>query len=132
VGTQLFFTVQPPNSTPAGAPIGPTIVVTARDASGQTATSFTGNVIVAITAGTGAAGATLSGLTTVGATSGTATFANLAIDKSAVGYKLTATAAGLTSATSAFFTITPGAAAQLVFTLQPSTTRWRRSRRRSR
>jgi hypothetical protein len=120
VGTQLFFTLQPSNAA-AGALIAPAIQVTARDASGQTATSFTGNVTVAITGGTGAPGAALSGTKTVAATSGIATFADLAIDKSAVGYKLTATATGLTSSTSAFFTITPGAATQLVFTLQPST-----------
>ena len=120
VATQLFFTIQPSNAA-AGSAIAPAIQVTARDASGQTATSFSGNVTVAITSGTGAAGAVLSGTKTVAAGSGIATFSNLAIDKSAVGYKLTVTAAGLTSATSAFFTITPGTATQLVFTLQPST-----------
>ncbi len=121
VGTQLFFTVQPPNNTPAGAAIGPSLVVTARDASGQTASSFTGDVTVAITGGTGAAGAVLSGTATQPAVAGVATFTDLSIDKSAVGYKLTATATGLTSATSAFFTIMPGAATQIVFTLPPST-----------
>ncbi len=120
VGTQLFFTVQPPNAAVAGATI-PTILVTARDASGQTASSFTGNVTVAITGGTGAPGAALSGTTTAAAVAGVASFSNLSIDKSAVGYKLTATATGLTSTSSAFFTINPGAATQLVFTLQPST-----------
>jgi hypothetical protein len=120
VGTQLFFTIQPSNAA-AGAAIAPAIQVTARDASGQTAASYSGNVTVAITSGTGAAGAALSGPNSVAAASGIATFSNLAIDKSAVGYKLTATAAGLTSSTSAFFTITPGPASQLVFTLQPST-----------
>ncbi len=121
VGTQLFFTVNPPNTTAAGATISPSVVVTARDVSGQTASSFTGNVTVAITAGTGAAGAALSGTKTQPAVGGVATFTDLGIDKSAVGYKLTATASGLTSATSAFFTITPGAATLLVFTLPPST-----------
>lgn len=121
VGTQLFFNVNPPNTTAAGAAIAPSVVVTARDASGQTASSFNGNVTLAITSGTGAAGAVLSGTTTVAAVAGTATFTNLSINKSAIGYKLTATASGLTSTVSAFFTITPGAASQLVFTLPPST-----------
>ena len=120
VGTQLFFTIQPSNAA-AGAAIAPSIQVTARDASGQTAASYAGSVTVAITAGTGASGAVLSGAKTATAASGIATFSDLAIDKAAVGYKLTATAAGLTSSTSAFFTITPGTATQLVFTLQPST-----------
>lgn len=122
VGTQLFFTVQPPDPATAGTALAPSIVVTARDASGQTAASFTGNVTLAITAGTGAAGATLSGTKTLAAVAGVATFPGLSIDKAAVGYKLTATASGLTSATSAFFTINPGSATQLSFTLQPSTT----------
>ena len=122
VGTQLFFSVQPPDPATAGATLSPSLVVTARDASGQTASSFTGNVTLAITAGTGAPGATLSGTKTQPAVAGVATFPGLSIDKVAVGYKLTATASGLTSATSAFFTINPGAATQLSFTLQPSTT----------
>ncbi|HEY7685935.1 MAG TPA: hypothetical protein VH833_07525, partial [Gemmatimonadales bacterium] len=119
VGTVLFFTGQPQNGT-SGAALSPSVVVTARDASGQTATSFNGPVTVAITGGTGAPGAVLSGTATLNAVSGVATFTNLSIDKSAVGYKLTATAAGLTGATSAFFTINSGTATQLSFTLQPS------------
>jgi hypothetical protein len=122
VGTQLFFTVQPPDPATAGTALAPSIVVTARDASGQTASSFTGNVTLAIAAGTGAAGATLSGTKTLAAVAGVATFTGLSIDKAAIGYKLTATASGLTAATSAFFTINPGSATQLTFTLQPSTT----------
>ena len=119
VGTVLFFSGQPQTST-AGAALSPAVVVTARDASGQTASSFTGAVTLAITGGTGAPGAVLSGTTTVNAVSGVATFTDLSIDKREVGYKLTATAAGLTGATSAFFTINPGPATQLQFTLQPS------------
>ena len=122
VGTQLFVSVQPPPSAVAGAALSPAIVVIARDASGQTAASFTGNVTLAIAAGTGAAGATLSGTKTRAAVAGVATFSGLSIDKAAIGYKLTATASGLSSATSAFFTISPGSATQLGFTLQPSTT----------
>jgi len=119
VGTLLFFTGQPQDGT-AGAALSPSIVVTARDASGQTATSYNGAVTLAITGGTGAPGAVLSGTTTKNAVGGMATFDNLSIDKREVGYKLSATAAGLTGATSAFFTINPGPATHLVFTLQPS------------
>ena len=122
VGTQLFFSVQPPDPATAGAALSPSLVVTARDASGQTALSFTGNVTLAITAGTGVPGAVLSGTTTMAAVAGVATFPGLSIDKAAIGYKLTASASGLTAATSAFFTINPGSATQLSFTLQPSTT----------
>src|SRR2546426_1046021 len=83
---------------------------------------FTGNVTVAITAGTGASGATLAGTTTVAAVNGVASFAALSIDKSGTGYTLAATAAGLTGAASAAFSITPGPATQLAFTGQPGTT----------
>ena len=119
VGTLLFFTSQPQDGT-AGAALSPAVVVTARDASGQTATSYNGAVMLVITGGTGAPGAVLSGTATRNAVNGIATFADLSIDKREVGYKLTATAAGLTGATSAFFTINPGPATHLVFTLQPS------------
>ncbi|HXJ30432.1 MAG TPA: hypothetical protein VNG35_07320, partial [Gemmatimonadales bacterium] len=122
VGTQLFFSVQPPDPTTAGTTLSPSLVVIARDASGQTASSFTGNVTLAITAGTGVPGAVLSGTTTMAAVAGVATFSSLSIAKAAVGYKLTATASGLSATTSAFFTITPGSATQLNYSLQPSTT----------
>jgi len=116
----LFFSGQPQNGT-AGTALSPAIVVQARDVSGQVASSFNGNVTLAITAGTGAGGAVLSGPKTVAAVAGVATFSTLSIDKSAVGYKLTATAASLPATTSAFFTLIPGAATQLAFTLPPST-----------
>src|SRR5439155_41642 len=75
-----------------------------------------------ITAGTGSGGARLSGATTVAAVAGVASFSTLSIDKSGTGYKLSATAAGLSGATSAAFAITTGAAARLVFTVQPVST----------
>src|SRR5207237_862834 len=83
-----------------------------------TATGFTGNVTVAI--GTNPSTGTLGGTLTHAAVDGVATFANLAIDKVGSGYTMTATGAG--SATSAAFNITAGTAAQLVFTVEPSTT----------
>jgi alpha-tubulin suppressor-like RCC1 family protein len=117
--SSVVFTVQPGNMT-AGAPITPAVQVTARDALGNPATSFTGNVTVAI--GTNPGGGTLSGTTTVAAVAGVATFSDLSIDKSATAYTLVASAAGLSGATSVPFTITAGAATQLVFTVQPSNT----------
>jgi hypothetical protein len=101
---RLVFTVQP-SSTAAGATITPAVRVTAVDAQGNRATSFTGNVTVAI--GDNPAGGTLSGTTTVPAVEGVATFSNLSIDRSGTGYTLTAAAAGLAAATSARFDITP-------------------------
>src|SRR5207253_853798 len=52
---------------------------------------------------------------------GVATFLDLSLNKTGTGYWLTATATGL-NATSSGFTITPGAATQLVFGTQPGTT----------
>src|SRR5439155_22001303 len=65
---------------------------------------------------------TLGGTTTVAAANGVASFSPLTLDKTGTGYALTATATGLNPATSSAFSITPGAATQLVFGTQPSTT----------
>src|SRR5438093_105601 len=123
--TRLAFTVQPTN-TMAGATITPAVEVTAQDAFGNTVPGFTGNVTAAITPGTGAPGATLSGTRTVAAVGGVATFSGLSIDKTGTvtggtGYTLSATATGLAGATSAPFDINPGAPTQLAFTIQPTT-----------
>src|SRR2546430_1617186 len=117
--TRLLFTIQP-TSTVAGLPITPAVQVTAHDARGNQAASFTGNVTVAL--GTNPAGGTLSGSTTVAAVAGISTFPALSVNKSGSGYALTATASGLAGATSATFGITPGPPTQLAFTVQPSGT----------
>jgi hypothetical protein len=93
--------------------------VTARDASGSVATGFSGAVTLSITAGTGTAGAILSGTVTATAVAGVATFANLSIDNSGTGYRLSAVAAGVSGATSTPFTVNPGAAARVTFTVHP-------------
>src|SRR5512145_3063259 len=117
--TQLAFAIQPGTAT-AGATM-PAIQVSARDALGNTVTSFLGNVTVAITAGTGTPGAALTGTRTVGAVGGIATFSTLSINKSGTDYTLTATASGLTGVISAPFSITASTVTQLVFTAQPVT-----------
>ncbi|HEY6110523.1 MAG TPA: hypothetical protein VIV56_16595, partial [Gemmatimonadales bacterium] len=119
--TKLAFTQQPTNTT-SGASISPSVKVAAQDAFGNTVSSFTGNVTVAITSGTGTAGAVLSGTLTLAANNGVATFSNLSIDKAGTGYTLRATASGLTTATSAAFSISTGGATQLAFTTQPVNT----------
>jgi hypothetical protein len=96
--------------------------VTARNASGQVETSFTGDVTLTITGGTGTAGATLLGATTVAAVSGVARFPTLRIDKSGTGYRLSATASGVSGATSAPFTINSGPATRVTYTVHPATT----------
>ena len=60
---------------------------------------------MAISSGTGKSGASLSGTTKVAAVAGIATFSGLSIDSVATGYRLTASAPGLTSGTSASFSI---------------------------
>src|SRR5438034_985734 len=117
--TRLLFTIQP-TSTVAGLPITPAVQVTAQDARGNPAAGFTGNVTVAL--GTNPAGGTLSGSTTVAAVAGVATFSTLSIDRVGSGYSFSAAATGLSSTTSATFAVTAGAATQLAFAVQPSTT----------
>jgi hypothetical protein len=103
---RLVFTVQPV-TTGAVVPIAPAVQVTALDPAGNPLIGFTGNVVVAITPGTGDTTAVLEGTTTVAASAGVATFSGLRIRKTGTGYKLSATASGLTGATSAPFDIIP-------------------------
>jgi hypothetical protein len=122
-GTHLVFTAQP-TTTQAGATISAPggVQITAQDDVGSTVTTFTGNVTLAITSGTGTPGAVLGGTVTVPAVSGVANFTNLNIARSGTGYTLTATATGATSGTSNAFNINPGPATTLLYTGQPSTT----------
>ena len=114
---KLVFTVQP-STAAAGAGIAPAVQVAVQDAQGNTVTTATTSITVAI--GTNPASGTLAGTTTVAAVSGVATFSTLSLNRAATGYTLTASATGLTGATSSAFNIGVGAAAKLVFTVQPS------------
>jgi autotransporter-associated beta strand protein len=117
--TQVAFGVQPSNTT-AGATMSPAVTLQVEDSLGNVVTTDTSNVTVAI--GTNPSSGTLSGTLTVAASSGTATFSTLSIDKIGAGYTLTAADGTLTKATSNTFSITPGAAKQLVLGVQPSNT----------
>jgi len=101
---QLAFAASP-STTTAGGTIGPTVQVSVQDQFGNLVPSFTGDVTVTI--GNNPGGGTLSGVTTVAALSGVATFSNLSIDHAGSGYTLTATAGGLTATTSNAFDILP-------------------------
>lgn len=101
--TQLGFSGQP-TQTVAGSIIAPVVRVTAYDVANVPVGSYTGNITIAIGNNPGAG--TLSGTLTVAAFGGIATFSNLSINNVANGYTLVATAAGLTSATSAAFNVT--------------------------
>ena len=112
-----MFSTQPGNST-GGVAFARQPVVTVQDAAGNTVTSDSSSVTLAI--GTNPGGGTLSGTTTVAAVNGVATFAGLSIDKSGTGYTLTASDVALTGATSNTFNITVGPAAKLAFTSSPA------------
>ena len=114
-GATLVFTAQPVSDTANGS-LG-TIQITAQDAQGNTVTGFNGSVSLAI--GINPGSGTLGGTTPVTAVAGVATFTGMSINKVGAGYTLTAASSGLTSATSAAFSITPGNAATLAFTAQP-------------
>jgi hypothetical protein len=115
---QLVFTTQP-SSVTAGSAIAPAVVVAVQDLQGNTDATFNNSVTIAF--GVNAGGGVLSGTTVVPATAGVATFTNLIIDKSAVGYTLQATASGVTTGTSTPFAVNPGAAARLAFLVPPTT-----------
>src|SRR5438309_9191098 len=87
-----------PSTAVAGGVITPAVLVAIQDAQGNTVTSATTSITVAI--GTNPASGTLSGTTTVAAVSGVATFSNLSLNPAGTGYTLTASATGLTGATS--------------------------------
>lgn len=70
---------------------------TVKNASNATLTSYYGPVSIAIMPNTGTTGATLTGTRTVNAVAGIATFDNLQIDKTGIGYQLAATAGTATS-----------------------------------
>ncbi len=114
---RLVFSQQPTNVA-AGTAIAPAVTVRVEDATGQLRAGSTSAVTVALTTNPG--GSTLGGTLTVNAVAGIATFANLTLDRVASGYRLGATAAGATPATSGTFNVSAGAATQLVFTASPA------------
>jgi hypothetical protein len=117
--THLAYLSQPTDAS-AGSTIAPSIMVAVEDGSNNVVTTDTSSVTIAIKTGTGDSSATLSGLKTVAAVKGIATFSLLSIDLVASTYKLHATDSALTAADSSTFTITPGAASKLVFNAQPA------------
>ncbi len=99
----LAFTVQPKIAT-TGAAFSPALVVTVKDAAGNTVTTATTNVTLALVSNP--VGATLAGGLTAPAVGGVATFGNVSINSPGLGYTLTASAANLTGAASGSFNIT--------------------------
>ena len=100
--SKLAFSVQPSNAD-AAATMSPAVEVEIQDALGNTVTTATDSITVAI--GTNPSGGALTGTTPVNAVNGVGTFSDLSIDEAGVGYTLVASAAGLTGATSNAFNI---------------------------
>ena len=114
---QLVFTTQPGDGT-GGSALSTQPTVTIEDAGGNTVTTDTNAITLAI--GTNPSTGTLSGCS-ASTVAGVAAFSGCKIDKAGTGYTLTATdATDSLSKTSAAFDVTVGPAAQLVFTTQPS------------
>lgn len=113
----LAFTVQPADGT-AVSPLAPAVKVEVRDADGLLVAGAVNQVTLALADPSG--GATLGGVVTRAAVGGVATFSELAVSLPGAGYRLSASAAGLTGATSAAFDVSAGPAASLLVTGQPA------------
>nr|MBA4150764.1 VCBS repeat-containing protein [Verrucomicrobiota bacterium] len=112
---QLAF-VQQPTDAASGVTIAPAVTVQLQDTYGNNVSSAGVDIVMAKSSGTG----TLSGTATIATdANGLATFNDLSIEL--IGTKeLTASSAGLTDAVSDPFTITAGAATQLIYISQPN------------
>ena len=117
VPAKLAFSAQPSNVA-AGSSITPSVTVTVEDGAGNPVNSATNSITIAI--GTNPSSGTLGGTLTVAAVNGVATFSTLNINTAGTGYTLTASAFGLTGATSSTFNVTAGTANKLVFSAQPT------------
>jgi len=108
VAVKMVFSNQPSASTQSGVVFAQQPAVTVQDAYGNKVADSIASISLAIKVGTPPTGSvgTLSGTTTVVATTGIATFSGLSINAAGIGYKLTATSAGLTEADSSAFDIT--------------------------
>ena len=115
--TQLDLTTGPPTSVAAGQTFG--LVVTALDTYDNLATSFSGNVSLAL-GNNAPAGTALNGTTTTAAFNGVATFFGLSLNKVAGGDTIQVSSSGLSSVTAGPIAVSPGAAAQLVLTSAPT------------
>jgi alpha-tubulin suppressor-like RCC1 family protein len=120
VATQLAFTVQPPSSLVSESYF--SVIVTIEDQAGNVVTTATNAVTLAAANSSGSVFLHGNTATTIPAVQGVAKFDSMEIGRAGSGFALTATATGLTGATSTLFTITPGQPYQYAFLVQPSTT----------
>ena len=99
--SQIVVMAQPPSSVLAGSGFG--LVVTAEDPFDNVDTNFDGSVAVALLNNPGSA--TLGGAPSVSAQNGVATFSGLTINELGVGFTLSVSSSGLTSATTSAFNV---------------------------
>ena len=99
IAAKLIFVTEPSGAA-AGTYFQTQPVIAVEDVNGNVVADSNAAVTLAITPGTGTAGAVLSGGTTVNAVKGIATFAYLVINLIGSEYTLTATSPGLNSITS--------------------------------
>lgn len=111
--TRLVFTTQPSGAIGGGA-FATQPVVTAEDSAGNAVASYSGTVQLSLASGSG----TLSGCSGT-LRGGVTAFAGCQLDKAGAGDKLQASDGTLSVASSAF-SVSVGAAAQLLFTTQPA------------
>jgi hypothetical protein len=109
--TAAAITTQPAGAG-SGSVLGTQPVIRIVDSGGNTVTTSTVNVVASIASGTG----TLSGTTTVAASSGIATFTDLVVTGTAGAFTLTFAPTSLTAATSNSLTITAGPAFKVAIT----------------
>ena len=117
--SRLAFQLQP-STMIAGGTMVPAVSVQVLDINGNPVPTATNAITLALATNPG--GSTLSGTVTVHAVNGVALFNTLSLNKVGIGYSLSASASGLTGATSSIFNVIIGSAAQLAFQVQPSTT----------
>lgn len=104
-GNRVLVFVAEPSTAHVGAFITPAVQVAVEDTLGNVDTTFHGGITMALS--TNPTAAVLSGSTTIVTVSGVATFSDLTINLQGTGYVLSASSAGLTTATSSSFDIIP-------------------------
>lgn len=117
-GDRLKFQTSP-SSVLAGSPIG-TFKVQVVDSTGATTTTIKATDVTILLDSTDPRD-TLFGTTVVPTVNGEATFTNLSLKRAANGFRLIATAKGITGAVSLPFNVSPNVPAKLAFVVQPST-----------
>jgi hypothetical protein len=101
---RVVFLTNPSNAV-ANSPIPGSIDIGIMDGTGTVRNDATSEVTITI--GNNPGGATLSGMTTLNAVHGIASFTNLTLNQAGTGYTLVAASSGLAPDTSSAFNVTP-------------------------